>query len=76
MTPLDELPDGVFVTLEAPGGQAYLVRSDHLLGWSARGYRDRRLRPKDKTVNVLTPPSTVAAIRARYVPEVHASAKR
>ena len=73
---LDDLPDGVFVTLESSGEQAYLVWGGHLLAWSAGGYRERRLRPKDVTVKVLTPPSTVAAIRAGYVPEVHASAKR
>jgi hypothetical protein len=71
---LDELPDGVFVTREGRGPQAYLVRAGWLLEWSAGGYRERLPRPKDEMVQVLTPPSTVAAIRAGYVPEIHASA--
>jgi hypothetical protein len=70
---LDELPDGVFVAVEAPGERAFLVRGGQLLAWSPGGYRERRPRPRGKTVNVLTPQSTVAAIRAGYFPEVHAS---
>jgi hypothetical protein len=70
----DELPDGVFVLLEEYGQQAYLVWGDRLLAWSPAGYRDRRPLPKGEGVWLLTPPSTVAAIRAGYVPEVHASA--
>jgi hypothetical protein len=73
--PLDELPNGVFVTLEASKERAYLVWGDCLLAWSPRGYLERRPRPKDETVSVLTPLSTVAAIRAGYNPEVHDSAQ-
>jgi hypothetical protein len=72
---LDGLPDGVFVTVAAWGEQAYLVWGSRLLEWSPAGYRKRRPRPKVEKVRVLTPPSTVAAIRAGYVPEVHASAE-
>jgi hypothetical protein len=71
---LDKLPDGVFVTLGAREEQAYLVWGGSLFAWSPRGYRGRRARSKGKDVRVLTPPSTVAAIRAGYVPEIHASA--
>src|SRR5262249_6541227 len=71
---LGGLPDGVFVTVPAWGGQAYLVRGDSLLAWSPGGYGERRRRPQGVQVKVLTPPSTVAAIRAGYAPEVHASA--
>jgi hypothetical protein len=70
---LDELPDGVFVTVAAWGETAYLVRGDHLLAWSAGGYGERRERPKGEEVKVLTPPSTVKAIRAGYVPDIHPS---
>jgi hypothetical protein len=72
---LDELPDGVFVTVDGWGEQAYLLWRKRLLAWSPGGYRQRRLRPKGGAVQVLTPRSTVAAIRAGYVPEVHASAE-
>jgi hypothetical protein len=70
---LDELPDGVFVTAAAWGEQAYLVQGDSLRAWSPGGYRERRKRPKGNEVTVLTPPSTVQAIRAGYVPQVHSS---
>jgi hypothetical protein len=73
---LDGLPDGVFVTVEAWGEQTYLVRGDGLLEWSPGGYRQRRPRPQDTVVQVLTPHSTVEVIRAGYVPEIHASARR
>ena len=68
---LDELPDTVFVTVPTWGEEAYMVWGDHLLAWSPGGYGDERPRPKGKEVRVLTPKSTVAVIRAGYVPEVH-----
>ena len=43
---LDELPDGVFVTVAAGGEQAYLVLGDHLLAWTPGGYGERRRRTK------------------------------
>jgi hypothetical protein len=72
---LDDLPDGVFVTAETWGEGAYLVRGDRLLSWSPGGYREQRRRPKGEVVNVLTPKSTVGAIRAGYAPEFHPSAE-
>jgi hypothetical protein len=72
---LDELPDTVFVTIPAWGEQAYMVWGEHLLAWSPGGYGEGPPRPKGKEVRVLTPKSTVAAIRAGYVPEVHSSAR-
>jgi hypothetical protein len=71
---LDGLPDGVFVTVPAWGDEAYLVRGDELLAWSDGGYVERRRRPQGEEVRVLTPPSTVRAIRAGYVPAIHSSA--
>jgi hypothetical protein len=71
---LDELPDGVFVTIAAWGEQAYLVRGNRLLAWSPGGYGEPRRRPRGKEVRVLTPESTVRAIRAGYIPEIHPSA--
>ena len=72
---LDGLPDGVIVTVAAWGDCAYLVRGDSLLAWSPGGYGERRRRPKRGEVKVLTPPSTVAAIRAGYIPDLHPSAR-
>jgi hypothetical protein len=71
---LDEVPDGVFVTRQAEPDRPYLVWGNSLLEWSSGGYRGRRPRPQGETVRILTPPSTVAVIRAGYVPEVHPSA--
>ncbi len=74
MASLDDLPDGVFVTVADWGDQAYLVWGDRLLAWSPGGYGVRRRRPKGEEVKVLTPPSTVGTIRVGYVPEIHPSA--
>jgi hypothetical protein len=70
---LSGLPDGVFVTLVSSAEEAYLVQGDCLLEWFPAGYGQRRLRPRNEPVRVLTPKSTVAAIQAGYVPEIHAS---
>jgi hypothetical protein len=65
------LPDGAYVGLDK---QAWLVRGDRLLAWSADGYLRRIRRPKSGTVTLLTPPSIVAVLRAGYPAEVHPSA--
>jgi hypothetical protein len=71
---LDQLPDGVFVVLDGTREVAHLVLGDALLAWSPGGYTGRQERPRGIEVSVLTPGSTVAAIRAGYEPEVHPSA--
>ena len=71
---LDDLPSGVLVKRQGHGEHAYLVWHDHLLAWSPAGYRESRVRRKQEEVLVLTPQSTVGAIRAGYTPEVHPSA--
>ena len=71
---LDDLPDGVNVAVAAWGERAHLVWGDALLAWSPGGYGERRRRPKGEAACVLTPKSTVGAIRAGYVPEIHPSA--
>jgi len=72
---IDNLPDGVFVTLDGHDADAYLVWNDGLLAWSPGGYRNNVRRPSGELVSVLTPASTVRVIRAGYVPEIHASAR-
>ncbi len=72
--PLDELPDGVFVTLEGSGEKAFLARGERLLEWSPGSYQRSTQRPRGIVVRVLTPRSTVETIRAGYAPEVHPSA--
>jgi hypothetical protein len=70
---IDQLPDGVLVTLNGAPGIAYAVRGSHLLRWSHNGYVGKTLRPRG-VVNVLTPPSIVDVLAAGYRPQWHASA--
>jgi hypothetical protein len=66
------LPDGTFIALE---GMAWLVWGGTIHAWSDSGYRERRPRPRQLDVDVLTPPSSVAIFRAGYRPGVHPSAE-
>jgi len=70
----EELPDGVFVMGKGGGEDVCLLWERQLLAWSPDGYRRRLARPGAEEVQVLTPRSTVAAIRQGYVPEVHPTA--
>lgn len=65
------LPDGTYVALE---GTAWLVWRGELHAWSDAGYTQRRRRPRDGDVDVLTPPSIVAVLTAGYPVGVHSSA--
>jgi hypothetical protein len=71
---VDDLPDGVFVRVEAWGAKEFLIWGDSLLAWSPGGYQEHRPRQRGKRAWVVTPSSTVEAIRAGYFPVVHASA--
>ncbi|MDT7799853.1 MAG: hypothetical protein QOI78_3286 [Actinomycetota bacterium] len=66
------LPDGVFVRR---GDRPELVLGDHLTAWTTTGYGTRRPRPSDGTVPVLTPPSTIAVLRAGYPVQIDDSAR-
>lgn len=69
--PWAELPDGAFVLLEeAPA----LVLGDRLSEWTQAGYGERRPRPRRGTANVITPPSTAAALRAGYRAQIDETA--
>ncbi len=72
---LGDLPDGVFVLGPGGGETPCLLWRGYLLAWLPRGYRRGGARPDTEEVQVLTPRSTVAAIRAGYVPEVHPTVK-
>ncbi|HVO00965.1 MAG TPA: hypothetical protein VMT54_02125 [Candidatus Cybelea sp.] len=68
--PVAQLPDG---TMVATGSQALLVLAGRTLLWSPGGYRWAESRPPID--GLLTPPSTLAALRAGYRPALHASAE-
>jgi len=69
-TDIAELPNGVFVELLSLPGTAWLVRDGELLQWTPEGYGQSQKRPGSMIVKVLTPESTVNAIRAGYVPGI------
>jgi hypothetical protein len=71
---LDELPDGVLITRGGADHVAFLIHGRSLLAWSPGGYRERMPRSTDELVSVLTPESSVAAIRAGFAPGIHTSA--
>lgn len=58
-----ELPDGTFVVL---GGVPKLVLGDMVIGWTTAGYGRSESRPVHGDVDVITPPSTLAVLRAGY----------
>jgi hypothetical protein len=64
-----ELPVGAFVRLD---GQPALVREDRVVPWTIHGYADPLPRPAAGTIELITPPSTVAAFRAGYRPQLAA----
>jgi len=68
--PLNTLPDGCFVQIE---GSSYLVLGEGLFLWSPEGYVEKRRRPQDMTVTILTPEPIVRCIRQGYRPEMHPS---
>ncbi len=67
---LGSLPEGTFVSLPSDPESAYLVWRGELRSWSPGGYGQVVQRPGEFLVDVLTPASTVNAIRAGYVPQV------
>ena len=69
--PAGELPDGVMIQA---GGGAGLWLAGRVWPWSFGGYGVPAAGSVPGTVEVLTPPSTVAAIAAGYRPLVHPSA--
>jgi hypothetical protein len=62
---LGDLPEGAMVAL---GGRAFAVRGDWLLPWSFAGYGAPAPLASDAVADVLTPPSTVAALKSGYRP--------
>ncbi len=70
---IDTLPDGAMIAI---GNEAFAVRGNSLLRWTPKGYVDRKRRMQDVTVELLTPPTIVAVLKAGYRPGWHASAAK
>jgi hypothetical protein len=66
--PLEDLPDGAMV---AVGTDAFVVASGNPFLWSADLYR--RVDTLPNVDGLITPPSTLAALRAGYRPALHPS---
>jgi hypothetical protein len=62
---LGDLPDGAMI---ARGGKAFAIRTGALLPWSFAGYGAPAPLDAEAFADVLTPPSTVAALKAGYRP--------
>jgi len=67
----DDLPDGAFVMLDA---EPVLVMDELIVPWSPTGYGAARPRPASGQAQVLTPPATVAVLRAGYPVQIDTSA--
>lgn len=68
---LDELPDGVFITLS--GNDAFAVNGKRLLRWSPGGYVEAIARPSGRAM-MLTPPAIRDVLARGYAPHWHPSA--
>ncbi len=69
---IDTLPDGAMISI---ADDAFALRGEQLLRWTPAGYRGAQARPRGGQVNVLTPPSIVAVLKAGYSPLWHSSAQ-
>jgi hypothetical protein len=65
--PWADVPAGSFVMMD---GEPYLVTSEGLVRWTTTGYADARRRPRHGRAVALTPPTSVAALRAGYRPQI------
>jgi hypothetical protein len=68
--PIARLPDGAMITAD---DTAFLVVHGRPLRWTPQGYESTDKAPRAE--GLLTPPSTLSALRAGYRPVLHASAE-
>jgi hypothetical protein len=69
--PWASLPDGAFVLRD---GAPWVVVRSELVEWTHAGYRKRGPRPVRGTADVITPPASVAVLRAGYPVQIDAAA--
>jgi len=67
---LGNLPEGTFFSLPEQSGSSILFWKDAFWAWSPEGYLPLQILNPGMLVNVLTPKSTVNALRAEYKPVV------
>jgi hypothetical protein len=72
---LTTLPDGAFITFEDKN-KSYLWYQENIYEWSFGGYTKFYNFEKNQEVNVLTPRSYVAVLKAGYVPQVNLKSKK
>lgn len=65
--PWRELPDGAFALVD---GVPTIVRGDAAVPWTHTGYGGALARPRTGDADVLTPPSTLAALRSGYTAQI------
>jgi hypothetical protein len=70
--PWADLPDGTFVRVD---DKPWVIVGDHLTEWTTEGYRGRQPRPRQGSAAVITPPSTVAVLRAGYPVQIDDAAR-
>ena len=63
----------MFVELD---GAPHVLTGHAAVAWTPDCYAAARGRPASRVVTVITPPSTVAALRAGYVPQIDAGSAR
>ena len=71
-TPWADLPDGTFVWLDCA---AHIVLGSQLTKWTHDGYGAHCARPTRGTANAITPPASIAALRAGYRVQIDESAR-
>jgi hypothetical protein len=67
------VPAGAFVQV---AGQPALALHDVVVPWTVDGYAEAMARPGSGIVDVITPPSSVAALRAGYEPQIDPARRR
>ena len=70
--PWGSLPDGTFVLLE--GDMPHLVLGRRVIEWTRQGYGRERARPTRGEATLITPPSSVAVLRAGYPVQIDPAA--
>lgn len=68
---MDDLPDGCVVV--SPTGEARLISGAHTWAFSFDGWLQPKPRATGAVVQVITPPTSVAALRHGFEPVLHHS---